>query len=369
MKPSSYKRLVLKVGSALLVDQANGVLRADWLASLCDDIAALKQKGADIVVVSSGAIALGRAILKLPRGPLELDQSQAAAAVGQIALAAAWTEALLKHNIRAAQVLLTLSDTEERKRYLNARATISTLMGLGCVPVINENDTVATAEIRYGDNDRLAARVASMAEADGLILFSDIDGMYTANPQKDASAQFLPVIEKITPEIEAMAGGAASEFSRGGMKTKVDAAKISTAAGCAMLIASGKVMNPIKAIEDGGRFTVFKAHETPLQARKKWIAGAVAPVGVITIDAGAVDALRNGKSLLPAGVTAIEGDFEEGDIVVVRDPKGAECARGLVAYDAGDARQVMGLKSVKAAQILGAAFRADLIHRDDMVLS
>ncbi|MBU6235069.1 MAG: glutamate 5-kinase [Alphaproteobacteria bacterium] len=368
MKPSQFKRVVVKVGSALLVDHASGLPKTDWLNALCDDLAALVAKGAQVLVVSSGAIALGRAILKLPRGPLTLDQSQAAAAVGQIALSSAWSVAFDARGLKAAQILLTLGDTEERRKYLNARATLSTLLGMGAVPVINENDTVATAEIKYGDNDRLAARVASMAEADGLILLSDIDGMYTANPQKDSAAKFLDVIERITPEIEAMAGGAASEFSRGGMKTKVDAAKIATGSGCTMLIASGKIMHPVKAIEDGGKCTVFKAAETPLQARKKWIAGAMAPAGVVVVDDGAAAALANGKSLLPAGVRKIDGAFGKGDVVAVRDGAGRDLARGLVAYDAAEAVQIAGKKSAEIESILGAPFRAELIHRDDMVM-
>lgn len=366
---SQYRRIVIKVGSALLVDHASGQARELWLQSLVTDIAALKAGGAQVLVVSSGAIALGRAILKLPRGALTLDQSQAAAAVGQIALARAWSEKLAAHNIAAAQVLLTLSDTEERRRYLNARATMSTLLGMGCVPVINENDTVATSEIRYGDNDRLAARVASMVEADALILLSDIDGMYTANPQKDTSAQFLPVIDKITPEIEAMAGGAASEFSRGGMKTKVDAAKIAVAAGCAMLIASGKIEHPVSAISNGGRATLFTATTTPLLARKKWIAGTMAPRGTLFVDAGAAEALRGGASLLPAGVRGIEGTFGKGDAVAVRVVDGPEIARGLVAYDADTAARIAGHKSAEIETILGPVFRAEMIHRDDLVLA
>lgn len=368
MKPSSFKRIVVKVGSALLVDPQSGTPKTPWLNALCDDIAELTAAGCQVIVVSSGAIALGRHVLKLPKGPLTLDQSQAAAAVGQISLSASWTTALMNHGLRAAQILLTFGDTEERRRYLNARATMQTLLSMGCVPVINENDTVATAEIKYGDNDRLAARVAGMAEADGLILLSDIDGMYTANPQKDASAKFLDVIERITPEIEAMAGGAASELSRGGMKTKVDAAKIATASGCTMLIASGKIKHPIRAIEEGGKCTVFRAHETPLQARKTWIVGAMAPAGAVVIDDGAVAALQGGKSLLPAGVNAVTGNFEKGDVVAIKTKDGRDIARGLVAYDATDAQKIAGKKSAEIESILGEPFRNELIHRDDMVM-
>ncbi len=365
----SFKRLVVKVGSALLVERDTGQVKDAWLRALCDDLAQLARAGTQIVVVSSGAIALGRGVLGLATGNLTLDQSQAAAAVGQIALAAAWRDDLRAREMKAAQVLLTLGDTEERRRYLNARATLTTLLDMGCVPVINENDTVATSEIRYGDNDRLAARVAGMIEADGLILLSDIDGLYSANPQTVPEATFFPVVEKITPEIESMAGGPASEYSRGGMKTKIDAAKIATAAGCTMIIANGRVNHPVRAIREGeGRFTLFKAVETPMLARKKWIAGAMAPRGSLTIDAGAAAALRTGKSLLPAGIVSVAGTFGKGDVVAVLGQDGADIARGLVTHDSVEASQIKGLKSDAIAQILGPIFRAEMIHRDDMVL-
>lgn len=365
MQLSGFKRIVIKVGSALLVDQKQGRIHEAWLKALALDIARLSQH-AQVVVVSSGSIALGRSVLKLPSGALSLDQSQAAAAVGQIALAKGWSEVLAAQQLTAAQVLLTFGDTEERRRYLNARATLFMLMDMKAVPVINENDTVATSEIRYGDNDRLAARVASMVEADCLILLSDVDGLYTANPQKDKDAHHITVVERITPEIEAMAGGAASELSRGGMKTKVDAAKIATGAGAHMIIASGKVIHPISAIEHG-KCTVFKPATTPMAARKKWIAGAMAPAGGIVIDDGAVSALAKGKSLLPAGIVAIEGNFAKGDVVSVRNTQGAEVARGLVAYDIADAKRIAGLKSIDIAGIIGTPFREEIIHRDDLV--
>jgi glutamate 5-kinase len=364
MKPSECKRLVVKVGSALLVDKTQGVLKTEWLQSLCDDLAA---NGTQILVVSSGAIALGRTRFKNPDKLLTLEQSQAAASLGQSQLIAAWQEALRPYQKDVAQILLTL-DTENRRSYLNARATIDTLLAMNAIPVINENDTVTTSEIRYGDNDRLAARVASMVEADGLILLSDIDGMYTANPQLDHTAVFLPVIEQITSEIEAAAGGAVSKTSRGGMKTKVDAAKIAVASGCAMMIATGKIMHPVRAIEQGGKHTLFKAQGTPLQARKKWILGSLDTKGHITIDEGAVSALFNGKSLLPAGALAVSGVFQEGDIVSVLNEKGAEVARGRIAYDSTDTAKILGKKTAEIAAVLGHACREELIHRTHMVL-
>ncbi|MCF3641357.1 glutamate 5-kinase [Rhizobium sp. TRM95111] len=362
-----YRRIVIKIGSALLVDRQTG-LKNGWLDGLCADIAALRAGGADVLVVSSGAIALGRTVLKLPAGLLKLEESQAAAAVGQIALARAWSESLSRDGIVAGQILLTLGDTEERRRYLNARATISQLLKLGSIPIINENDTVATTEIRYGDNDRLAARVATMTGADLLILLSDIDGLYTAPPHLDPDARFLDTIAAITPEIEAMAGGAASELSRGGMRTKIDAGKIATGAGCAMIIASGKIDHPLQTIEDGARSSWFAPSGTPVTARKTWIAGQLQPAGTIEVDTGAETALRSGKSLLPAGVRAVSGHFSRGDTVAIRGLDGREIARGLAGYDAEDARRIAGKKSGEIAAILGYAGRAAMVHRDDLVM-
>jgi glutamate 5-kinase len=364
---ASHRRITVKIGSALLVDRTKG-LKRDWLTSLADDIAALTKGGAEVLVVSSGAIALGRTILSLGKRVLKLEESQAAAAVGQIALASAWSEALGRHDLKSGQILLTLGDTEERRRYLNARATISKLLELGAVPVINENDTVATSEIRYGDNDRLAARVATMMGADLLVLLSDIDGLYTAPPAKDPTAEFIPEVERITAEIEAMAGAAASELSRGGMRTKLDAGKIATAAGTAMIITSGTRLNPLSAIDQGARFTYFKPSPTPVKGYKTWIAGQLEPAGRLSIDAGAVKALMTGKSLLPAGVVLVSGNFARGDTVAVLDPSGQEIARGLVAYDAADAVRIAGLKSSEIAQRLGYEGRAAMIHRDDLVI-
>ena len=364
----NFRRIVVKVGSSLLVDQSAGGLKRAWLASLAADIAALHKDRRDVLVVSSGAIALGRAVLKLPKGPLKLEDSQAAAAVGQIELARSWAEVLGGQGITAGQVLVTLGDTEERRRYLNARSTVDKLLEWRSVPVINENDTVATTEIRYGDNDRLAARVATMMSADLLVLLSDIDGLYDKPPVAGADAKLVPVVQRITPEIEAMAGASGSELSRGGMLTKIEAGKIATSAGTHMVIASGRVQHPLQAIAKGAACTWFLTPANPVTARKKWIAGSLEPRGTIIIDAGAVKALRSGKSLLPAGVTKIDGAFGRGDAVLVRGPDGAEIGRGLVAYDADDANKIKGRSSADVQTILGFEGRTEMIHRDDLVL-
>ena len=363
-----YRRIVVKIGSALLVDRRTG-LRKEWLASMVDDIGALAARGTDVLVVSSGAIALGRTILGLAGKTLKLEESQAAAAVGQIALAGAWSAELARHGLKSGQILVTLGDTEERRRYLNARATISTLLKLGAVPVINENDTVATSEIRYGDNDRLAARVATMMGADLLVLLSDIDGLYTAPPARDPAATHIPVVEAITPEIDAMAGEAASELSRGGMRTKLDAGKIATAAGTAMIITAGTRLSPLMAVERGERATFFKPSRHPVKGYKTWIAGHLEPAGRLTIDAGAVRALLSGKSLLPAGVKLVSGNFSRGDTVAVLSPDAREIARGLVAYDAADAVRIAGLKTAEIETVLGYEARSAMIHRDDLVVN
>lgn len=363
-----YRRITVKIGSALLVDRSTG-LKREWLASMVDDIAALTNAGADVLVVSSGAIALGRTILGLGKRALKLEESQAAAAVGQIALAGAWSDELGRKGLKSGQVLVTLGDTEERRRYLNARATISTLLKMRAVPVINENDTVATTEIRYGDNDRLAARVATMMGADLLVLLSDIDGLYTAPPALDPAAAFIPVVDRITPEIEAMAGGAASELSRGGMRTKLDAGKIATTAGTAMVITLGSRLNPLSAIDRGERATFFRPSATPVKGYKTWIAGQLEPAGRLVVDAGAVGALLSGKSLLPAGVKKVAGSFSRGDTVAILGPEGREIARGLVAYDAADAVRIAGLKTAEIANVLGYEARSAMVHRDDLVVS
>jgi len=363
-----YRRITVKIGSALLVDRSTG-LKREWLASLVDDVASLTESGSEVLVVSSGAIALGRTILKLGRRALKLEESQAAAAVGQIALAGAWSEELGRKGLTSGQVLVTLGDTEERRRYLNARATISTLLKLRAVPVINENDTVATSEIRYGDNDRLAARVATMMGADLLVLLSDIDGLYSGPPAHDPTARFIPVVDRITPEIEAMAGAAASELSRGGMRTKLDAGKIATVAGTAMIIASGLRNNPLAAIEQGERATFFRPSPSPVKGYKTWIAGQLEPAGRLSIDQGAVGALMSGKSLLPAGVTLVSGSFSRGDTVAILNPDGREIARGLVAYDTADAMRIAGLKTKDIEAVLGYPARSAMIHRDDLVVN
>jgi glutamate 5-kinase len=362
------KRLVVKIGSSLLVDTATGTLRGVWLAALADDIAALRNERREVIVVSSGAIALGRNALKLPKGSLKLEDSQAAAAVGQIDLAHAYEDAFRARGLVAAQVLLTLGDTEERRRYLNARSTMTTLLKLGAVPVVNENDTVATSEIRYGDNDRLAARVASMMSADCLVLLSDVDGFYTAPPESRADARRLEEVREITPEIEAMAGDVGSELSRGGMVTKIEAAKIAVHGGTHMVIASGKVMHPLQALAKKGSGTWFLARSDPVTARKRWIAGTLEPKGAVIVDKGAAEALASGKSLLPAGVTRVDGSFERGDAVVIRNGEGTELGRGLTAYDHEEAKAIIGRKSSEIADILGYLGRPELIHRDDMVL-
>jgi glutamate 5-kinase len=365
---ADFRRIVVKIGSSLLVGARAGGLNEKWLAALCADIAALHADGRDLLVVSSGAIALGRSVLKLAAGALALEDSQAAAAVGQIALARTWTGALSRHGITAGQILVTLGDTEERRRYLNARSTIDRLLQWRAVPVINENDTVATNEIRYGDNDRLAARVATMMSAEVLVLLSDVDGLYDAPPGSSAQSRHLPRVERVTPEIEAMAGAAGSGLSRGGMQTKVEAAKIATAAGTHMVIASGRVEHPLRAIEDGARCTWFLTSGNPVTARKKWIAGALEPKGTLTIDAGAVAALRRGNSLLPVGVVRIDGEFARGDAVIIRGPDGVEIGRGLCAYDAEDAQRIRGRSSADIDTILGFSGRAEMVHRDDLVV-
>ncbi|MDX2308320.1 MAG: glutamate 5-kinase [Hyphomicrobium sp.] len=366
---TAARRIVVKIGSALLADRATGALKADWLASLMDDVAELKRAGKDVVLVSSGAIALGRHKLGLPKGDLELEESQAAAAVGQISLAAAYQSLAAKHGLTIAQILLTLGDTEQRRRYLNARHTIETLLRLKAVPVVNENDTVATAEIKYGDNDRLSARVASMVSADLLVLLSDIDGLYSAPPHANPDARHIPLVTEITPEMEAGAGAPGTELSKGGMRTKVEAAKIALGAGTNMIITTGGVMNPLSAIASGARVTWFLAKSDPVTAKKRWIAGQLEPKGVLHIDAGAERAIVSGKSLLPAGVTRLDGQFDRGDCVVIRAADGRELGRGLVAYQRADAEKIIGKKSTDIDAVLGFNGGDELVHRDDMALA
>ncbi len=365
---ATAKRVVVKIGSALLVEKSTGRVNRSWLESLAEDIARLRSRGQEVVLVSSGAIALGRRQLGLAPGKLKLEESQAAAAVGQIRLAHAWKEVLEHHGFTVAQVLLTLGDTEQRRRYLNARNTLTALLRLGSIPVINENDTVATAEIRYGDNDRLAARVAQMVSADCLVLLSDVDGLYTADPTRVPDAMFIPEVPRITPEVEAMAAGSASDVGSGGMTTKVLAARIAVAAGCHMCVTAGRESNPLRRVESGARCTWFVADGSPVTARKQWIAGMLKPAGELRVDEGAARALRQGKSLLPAGITQVSGRFDRGDAVVVIDPAGREIARGLAAYSSLDAERMCGRQSRELEELLGYRGRDEMIHRDDMVL-
>jgi glutamate 5-kinase len=370
MTPSlaAARRVVVKIGSALVVDEKAAAPHTSWLAGVAEDIAVLRARGTEVIVVSSGAIALARRTLGLTQRRLKLEEKQAAAAVGQIRLAQAWTEALSARGLTAGQLLLTLDDTEDRRRYLNARATLNTLLALGCIPVINENDTVATAEIRFGDNDRLAARVAEMVHADVLVLLSDIDGLYTGDPRIDPNAEHLPVVAALTPEIEAMGGEPPPGYSSGGMRTKLVAARIATQAGVAMAIAQGNVKRPLQALAEGARCTWFLPAQDGPSAWKRWIAGSLAPQGVFIVDPGAVDALRAGRSLLPAGVRSVEGTFQRGDPVLVCGPGGAPLARGLSAYASEDAARIAGHRSDKIEAILGWRGRDEIIHRDDLVV-
>ncbi len=361
-------RIVIKIGSSLLVEAESGRLNRDWLESLADEIVRLRARGQQVLIVSSGAIALGRPYLGLSREQTRLEDHQAAAAAGQILLAHAYQDLLDARNVRVAQILLTLDDTENRRRYLNARSTVETLLSLGVVPVINENDTVATQEIRYGDNDRLAARVADMISADCLILLSDVDGLYSADPMRDPDAVLIPEVHEITAEIEALAGTSRTAFGSGGMVTKLAAARICMAAGCATLIANGRRLAPLAAIESGSPCTWFIPRKTPRAARKQWIAGSLTVRGRLIIDAGAEHALAEGGSLLPVGVVAVEGEFERGDAISVATGDGRDVARGLAAYSSADAAIIQGCRSDEIERLLGYAGRDEIIHRDDMVL-
>ncbi|MFO0998448.1 MAG: glutamate 5-kinase [Alphaproteobacteria bacterium] len=362
------RRVVVKIGSALVIEGETGTARREWLEALADDVVACRARGSQVVVVSSGAIALGRRRLGLAPGALKLEEKQAAAAAGQAHLMEAYQSAFGRHCVAIAQVLLTLDDTEQRRRHLNARGTLRALLDLKAVPIVNENDTVATEEIRFGDNDRLAARVAVMIGADLLVLLSDIDGLYTADPRRDKNASLVPMVDAVTPAIEAMAGAAQPGDSSGGMVTKIAAARIATTGGCAMLIADGRRPHPLRAIEAGAPSTHFRAEGEARSAWKRWIGGSLKPVGRVAIDKGAARALKAGGSLLPAGVVAIDGAFERGDPVRVTDRDGHEVGRGLSAYSAEDAKRIMGHKSTEIEAILGYRGRDELIHRDDLVL-
>ncbi|MCB2109288.1 MAG: glutamate 5-kinase [Rhodobacteraceae bacterium] len=365
---SKSKRVVIKIGSALLVEELTGELHRAWLDALADDIAGLRKKNLDVVVVTSGAIAIGRGPLGMRGKKLRLEEKQAAAATGQSRLTQAYQNALDRHGITVAQVLVTIDDTENRRRFLNARNTLDTLLKLGAVPVINENDTVATTEIRYGDNDRLAARVAQMIGADTLVLLSDIDGLYTADPRIHPDAKLVHEVREVDAKIEAMAGVSRTNVGSGGMVTKITAAKIAMNAGCRMAIAPGKPLNALKALDDGGRCTWFIPAASPRAAYKQWIAGAVQPSGVVVVDDGAIKALQSGKSLLPAGIAAVEGAFERGDAVQVRAKDGKVIAKGLSAYGSDDLRKIAGRKSDTIESVLGFQGRSEAIHRDDLVM-
>lgn len=362
------RRIVIKIGSALLIDDQSACVRHVWLESLVSDILKLRNQGCEVLIVSSGAIALARYALKLNRHKLRLDEKQAAAAIGQIKLAQAWGDAFSKYDITTAQILLTLDDTETRLHYLNARSALEKLLQLNCIPIINENDTVATTEIRFGDNDRLAARVAEMVKADQLILFSDIDGLYTADPKTMPEAKHLPIIPKLTPEIKGMAGKAPTGYSSGGMATKLAAAQIATTAGCAMAIAYGKIQHPLKALIDGARCSWFLPADIPYAARKRWIAGSIATKGVLYIDKGAENALRQGKSLLPAGITRVEGYFQRGDLIKIADQKGDVIGSGITAYDSSEITQIIGRHSKEISEHLGWEGPDEVIHHDDMLI-
>jgi glutamate 5-kinase len=367
MNISLAKRIVIKIGSALLIDE-HGKLRSSWVESVCEDIHALREKGASVIIVSSGGIALGKDFLFTEDRPLKINEKQAAAACGQLALINGYQEAFNNHNIHAAQILLTLEDSDNRRRYLNARHTLNTLLKSGIVPIINENDTIATSEIRFGDNDRLAARIAQMVDADALILLSDVDGLYTANPHTDADAKHIPTVESITNDIEDMADGVSSDVGSGGMQTKITAAKIAASGGCHTIIALGEEEHPLRALQNDAKHTIFLADKNPQSARDQWILHSLAPAGDIIIDDGASRALTNGNSLLPAGVTAISGAFNRGDAVCVKNQAGVELARGLVAYSAEEAHQILGKQTDEIESILHYDGRPELIHRSDLVM-
>ena len=362
------KRIVVKIGSVLLVDDNSGTLHNAWLNSLGKDVAALRDRGHEVILVSSGAIALGRRYLELKPGELKLEEKQAAAAVGMVRLAQSYQETLNKFDLSVAQILLTLDDSENRRRYLNARSTIMTLLRVGVVPLINENDTIATDEIRFGDNDRLAARVASMVSADLLILLSNINGLYTADPAQDKAAKLVPTVTEITHEIEAMASNTVTSDSSGGMPTKLAAAKQCLGAGCRMIICEGRGMFPLKSLENGGDCTWFIPSGNPQTARKRWISGSLQSLGSVIVDDGAVAALERGRSLLPAGILRIEGTFQRGDAITIMKKDGSEFGRGLIAYSSKDATQIIGHKTGEIENLLGYRGRDEIIHRDDLVI-
>jgi glutamate 5-kinase len=365
--PHSFHRLVIKIGSAILIDDA-GKLDRGWLAGVAEDVALLRSCGLDVLVVTSGAIAIGSGVLGIERRRARLDELQAAAAAGQVQLVHAYQEALAPHGIAVAQVLLTRGDTENRRRFLNAKGTLARLLAHGVLPVINENDTVATEEIRYGDNDRLAARVAQMVMADGLLLLSDVDGFYTSEPRRHRDAEHIAEVHSITDEMLARAGGPGSGAGSGGMATKLQAARIATHAGCSTIVANGAVERPVKSLIEGARHTVFHAHGTPAAARKQWLAGALDVRGQLRLDPGAVAALAGGNSLLPVGVVDVVGQFRRGDPVTLINMDGKELGRGLVAYESDEALKIAGCRSAEIAARLGYPGRSAMVHRNDLVL-
>ena len=365
---AAARTVIIKIGSSLLIDDDRNAVNADWLRGMADDIAMLRADGKNVVVVSSGAIALGSRGLGITGRALAIEEKQAAAATGQVTLAHAWREALAIHDIRGAQILLSPEDTETRRRHLNARATMSALLELGAVPVVNENDTVATAEIRFGDNDRLAARVAAMISADLLVLLSDIDGLYSGNPRRDSAARHVAEVATINDEVLAMAGTANAAYASGGMVTKLEAARIAMNAGCGMIICDGRGARPVKELVEGGRHTLFRAEHSPLTARKQWISGALTPKGRITVDGGAVRALRQGRSLLPAGVVAATGAFERGDLIAIEDETRQVIGHGLSAYSVADTKAILGHKSSEIETLLGYRGRDEVIHADNLAM-
>ena len=362
------QRITIKIGSALLFNPEKGGLQTAWLAGLASDVARLHKAGKQVILVSSGAIALGRDEMGLPKGQIKLEEKQAAAATGQIILAQAWNDSLKAHGITSSQILLAPEDTETRRKHLNARSTMQTLLNYGCVPVVNENDTITTYEIRFGDNDRLAARVATMMSADLLILLSDIDGLYDKNPRTSKGANHIPLIAELTDEIMAMGESANAEFASGGMATKLAAARIATHSGVAMMICNGGTNAPLSALDTGAKSSIFTAQIAPHTARKNWIASALDTAGTLVIDNGAKDALSKGRSLLPAGVTAISGAFERGDLIDIYDLDGKLIARGLASYSSEEANMLKGHKSTDFEKLIGYQGRAELIHADDLVV-
>ena len=365
---SDYKRIIIKVGSSLLINKKTRTIREDWLLALSEDIANLRKIKKEILIVSSGAIALGRDTLVSKQKTLNLEENQAAASIGQIELAYSWKDALRKQNIKCAQVLLSPDDTETRRRHLNARATLATLIKSQVVPVINENDTVTTSEIKFGDNDRLAARVAQMSSSDLLILLSDIDGLYDQNPHHSNKAKHIPTVDEVNDDIINMAGSSHYEYASGGMITKVEAAKISSLSGCALIICNGEGKNPILELSKGVKYTLFKPNETPLTARKKWIAAGLKILGKLIIDNGASKALMCGSSLLPAGVLEVEGNFEKGDLIEIYTSDRKKIASGLSSYNSQEIKIIAGNKTRDIESLLGYVGRDELIHRDDLVL-